>query len=276
MREHTPSPLTVAETAVGVAMARAKETRRRDALFHDPYAATLAGPRGNAVARRMGSPDWAVTVRTRVFDDLLLSTIRSDGVCAVLNLGAGLDARPYRLDLPAELRWIEVDAPETVAAKEHILAAATPRCRLERYAGDLADDAAGERLLDLAAPGPALLLTEGVLHYLAPDAVAALSAAALARPALRWWLLDVADPLTVTWGRRSTSAVNLWRFTPANGIEQFKAWGWRPAAVLSGWEEARRLGRQTWLMRLAWAVSSGQRQRFRGLTTYALLERGAN
>lgn len=66
------------------------------------------------------SGGWAITVRTRVFDDLLLSTIQDHGLQGVLNLGAGLDTRPYRLDLPARLQWIEVDLPATIEHKERL------------------------------------------------------------------------------------------------------------------------------------------------------------
>jgi len=38
----------------------------------------------------------------------------------VVNLAAGLDARPYRMSLPASLQWIEVDLPEILAYKEKI------------------------------------------------------------------------------------------------------------------------------------------------------------
>ena len=31
-----------------------------------------------------------------------------------MNLGAGLDARPYRMELPETLRWIEVDYPQVI------------------------------------------------------------------------------------------------------------------------------------------------------------------
>ena len=34
------------------------------------------------------------------------------------NLAAGLDTRPYRMDLPPSLRWIEVDLPDILDYKE--------------------------------------------------------------------------------------------------------------------------------------------------------------
>jgi O-methyltransferase involved in polyketide biosynthesis len=39
----------------------------------------------------------------------------------VINLAAGLDARPYRLQLPAGLTWVEVDVEDLIAQKEELL-----------------------------------------------------------------------------------------------------------------------------------------------------------
>ena len=64
----------------------------------------------------------------------------------VVNLAAGLDARPYRMALPPNLDWIEVDLPDLVDYKERILAGETPACRLERVRLDLADVAARRKL----------------------------------------------------------------------------------------------------------------------------------
>jgi hypothetical protein len=57
----------------------------------------------------------------------------------VLNLAAGLDARPYRLDLPADLRWLHVDMPEMVDYFRTGMAGETPKCRLEFIPADLRD-----------------------------------------------------------------------------------------------------------------------------------------
>ena len=53
------------------------------------------------------------------------------------NLAAGLDARPYRMDLPPSMQWMEIDFPEIISYKQEILSADQPRCHLERVALDL-------------------------------------------------------------------------------------------------------------------------------------------
>src|SRR5262249_40483619 len=134
----------LSDTARWVAVYRARETARPDALFRDPWAARLAGERGYAIAARMdatGSNEWAFTARTLLFDRLG-EDAGAGRAGTVVNLAAGLDARPYRMRLPASLRWVEVDLPAILDEKAEALAGETPVCRLERVPTDLADVAA--------------------------------------------------------------------------------------------------------------------------------------
>jgi len=102
----------VSDTALMVAACRAIETARADGLVRDPFAEMLAGPRGDAILR--GITGWqlmcfGIGVRTRFLDDLVVETIARENIEVVLSVGAGLDTRPWRLELPPELRWIEAD-----------------------------------------------------------------------------------------------------------------------------------------------------------------------
>jgi O-methyltransferase involved in polyketide biosynthesis len=76
-------------------------------------------------------------VRTAVIDELILACVREHAIDTVLMLGAGLDARPQRLPLPAALRRCEVDLPHVIAAKERLLAGEPSRCSLQREGLDL-------------------------------------------------------------------------------------------------------------------------------------------
>jgi methyltransferase (TIGR00027 family) len=92
----------VSDTAFWIAHFRALESERPDALFHDPLARLLAGDRGKKIAEAMPVSfitAWIVAIRTCVIDDYIRWAI-AQGVDTTLNLGAGLDTRPYRLDLP--------------------------------------------------------------------------------------------------------------------------------------------------------------------------------
>lgn len=246
----------VSDTARWVAVYRAVESARGDAVFDDPYADRLAGDRGRqivaSVPRTLRSGWWMVA-RTKTIDDLIMDAVAA-GCDRVINLAAGLDTRPYRLELPAEFTWVEGDLPGLVAEKEQLLAAETPRCRLTRYPVDLADPAARDRFLDtaLADAHKALVLTEGLLMYLEPADVADLSAA-LVRPEIAWWVLDLAGPGLKKWMNDKTGGLLRnapFKFAPAEGIRYFEQLGWRTGEVESVIVVASRLRRLPWPLRL--------------------------
>ena len=273
---------SVSDTALLVATHRARETERRRPLFRDPYARVLAGDRGEQIARelRHGIVSWPVVARTVVFDEVILRTVGTTAAGCVLNLAAGLDTRPYRLDLPADLRWVEADLPEVLQYKERRLAGERPRCRLERVAVDLGDAAARRRLLDRPADVPTLVLSEGLLVYLTPEAVSALARDLAERPAIRRWLLDLTGPLALQWaqrgrlGRQLSAANAAHRFGPPEGPDFFRPLGWEPVEVRSSWEEARRLGRLPLPLRtLEAATPPRERGRYRDVARLVLLER---
>lgn len=99
----------VSDTAFWIANYRATESERPDALFRDPLARRLAGERGRAIAADMPAAritEWSVVMRTVIIDSFIMSAI-AEGVTTIVNLGAGLDTRPYRLELPAHQRIVE-------------------------------------------------------------------------------------------------------------------------------------------------------------------------
>lgn len=132
----------VSDTAIWVAHYRALESERPDALFKDELAALLVGQRGAAIAEGMKETSlytqWSVVIRTVIIDRFIQKLV-AEGVDTVVNLGAGLDTRPYRLELPGSVRWVEVDYPSSVALKERALVPHVPKVRLERVGLDLAD-----------------------------------------------------------------------------------------------------------------------------------------
>ena len=128
----TDDPLIrdISDTARWMAVYRADETAREDAAFRDPYARALAGERGERIAKALslGERDtWPFIARTYLFDQFVAKLVRQ-GTDLVVNLAAGLDARPYRMELPPSLRWVEVDLAEILDYKKEVLAAAKPTC----------------------------------------------------------------------------------------------------------------------------------------------------
>ena len=278
-----------ADTARWIAAYRARESARGDALFHDPYARELAGARGEQIVR--AAPPgvdigWMVAVRTRAFDELIQKTVERDRVGVVLNLGAGLDTRAYRLPLPTTLRWVEVDHAGLLADKDRILAGERPRCQRETVALDLADPAARCALFSRInmAERDVLVVTEGLLLYQSRNQVASLARELSEQPHFRLWLIDVLTPaglnwFLLTWGVGLAAAGIRPQFAPAEGLAFFEARGWGVREFRSRTDEAHRLGRQPPLVRLSWQpfaiwpTSTGQR--FRPVAGYALLDRAS-
>ena len=257
-----PGPIrNVSDTALWVAIWRAMESERPDALFNDPYARRLGGKRGEAIAARMGgaTANWPIVVRTVVMDEIVLRCVR-EGATTVLNLAAGLDARPYRLALPQSLRWLHVDLPEMVDYFRSNMTAETPRCQLELVAADLRDPEAKRALFERVAalPGPLLVITEGLLLYLEADQVLELSRDLHDRSGARWWLTDLASPqllkfLEYRWKPTLVQGNAPFRFGPAEGAAFFQPQGWREAEFRSTIIDAYRLRRTmplAWLWRL--------------------------
>lgn len=247
----------VSDTARWVTAHRAKESARPDALFRDPLAELLAGEQGHAIiaaAPRSIRDGWWLVARTKIIDDLIAQAI-SQGCDRVLNLAAGLDTRPYRLDLPSDLVWVEADLPALVAEKEQLLADQTPNCRLSRHAVDLADPHARDAFLEeaLAGAAKAFVLTEGLLMYLTADDVIGLSEA-FARPEISWWTFDFGSGgVQKTMNNRTDGMMRNApiKFAPSNGVAFFEQLGWTASVIDPLLPAARRFRRLPLLLRLA-------------------------
>jgi methyltransferase (TIGR00027 family) len=182
----------VSDTALMTAACRAMETERPDGLIRDPFAAQLAGSRGMAIAQALPGLDlmcFGIAVRSRFLDRLVPETVTSHGIVTVLSIGAGLDTRPWRLELPATLRWIEVDFPAMLDYKDSVMASVPPKCRRERIAADISNPSERESVFAAGGDGPTLMITEGLLMYLPASTVEALAESAAASH----WLLDAAS-----------------------------------------------------------------------------------
>ena len=283
MTASDPLIRSIADTAQWAALYRAQETDRKNALFRDPFARRLAGERGAEIARSMGKRnqnEWAWVTRTFLFDQLITASI-SRGTNLVVNLAAGLDARPYRMELPASLRWVEIDMPELLAYKESILKDDKPRCGLERVPLDLADVPARQALFQrLGQSGTrGLIISEGFLIYLSGAEVGALAQDLAATPGFLEWTFDLSSPgllnlLNKTVGERLKAASAPLQFAPEEGPRFFQQFGWRPVEVRSLLKTAARARRVSLVMRLlALLPDSKTRQGSRPWSAVCLADR---
>ncbi|HEY7111480.1 MAG TPA: SAM-dependent methyltransferase [Thermoanaerobaculia bacterium] len=275
----------ISDTARWVAMYRALESERPDALFRDPFARDLAGEHGLRILDAMPAgrqSAWAFVVRTLVMDELILRCV-AQGADTIVNLAAGLDARPYRMELPATMRWIDVDLPGILDYKETVLGAAKPVCRLERVRLDLSDTAARRELFARigASSKRVATVTEGLLVYLTREQAGALASDLHANGAFRWWIIDIASPDLMRWMQKryqkplSAAGAPL-RFAPEEGTGFYRPFGWNTVEFRSSLGEARKVRRApgwSWIVDLIGLLSRERRERMYRMGGIALLER---
>ncbi|HEY2192628.1 MAG TPA: SAM-dependent methyltransferase [Actinomycetospora sp.] len=172
-------PEGVGWTALVVSAQRAAETRRPDALFHDPLALALVDRVGDDVAAKVPGRERGdaggftaamgdfLPVRTRFFDRV----VADYATAQVVILAAGLDGRAYRLERPAGTVIFEIDVPEVLAFRDAVAADLTPTVAHRSVGIDLREDWPAE----LSAAGfdpavPTTWLVEGLLIYLPAEA----------------------------------------------------------------------------------------------------------
>jgi methyltransferase (TIGR00027 family) len=236
----------VSETALLAAGWRAIEASRPDALFEDPLAAGLAGERGLRIARSLPDGAWVVAMRTVVIDYFLLSAITS-GVDTIINVGAGLDARPYRMALQPSLRWFEIDDPSVIERKNVLLRDEVPSCSVERFGLDLAERGARRDLLDRigASSARAMALTEGLLAYLSVDEATGLASDLHALPTCESWVTEyLSARLLRSYQRHQPLPGAPVRFDRKDWEGFLNEQGWRVGAIRYLGEESMQLHRK--------------------------------
>lgn len=278
-----PAIRNVSDTALWVAVYRAEESERADALFCDPFARSMAGKRGQAIVDALPfgkSMGWSIVVRTAVMDAVILRCIER-GARTVLNLGAGLDTRAFRLRLPSKLRWLDVDLSAVTAYRRECLGAAVAACRHAHVDADLR--LASERqsvICDAASNGPLLVITEGLLVYLAPEQVNELATQLRGKGNARWWVADLITPMLqatmgMAWSAQLNDADAAFRFAPGDAKAYFRKRRWLETEFHSTWTDSIRLGRvapnaMMWNRLLKWSPPA--EMAFKRMSGIALLE----
>ena len=184
----------VSDTALMVAACRAAETELGDGFVHDPFAARLAGERGKAILNAMPYANVArmgLSIRARFVDELLLEALETNSVATVLSVGCGLDTRPWRLELPANLRWIEVDFADMLNYKERLMSGEKMNCRRQGLVADVINPQQRREIYEAAGPEPALIITEGLLMYLPAATVHALASEIAHETRIAQWISDI-------------------------------------------------------------------------------------
>ena len=277
----------ISDTARWVAYYRAMESARPDAIFKDPFAERLAGPQGKQIVdnmKRGRQMAWAMIVRTKLFDETIYDAVKGKQVDLVVNLAAGLDARPWRMDLPPNLRWVDVDLPGILDYKLDKLTGVATKCQYEAIKVDLTDAAKRQAVFSQlgSSAARALVVTEGLLIYLTYEQAGALAADLHSQASFRWWAFDIAHPrllkmMDKMWGDDVHKGSAPFLFAPEDNTKYFEKYGWREISYRNQMDEARRLHRQmagAWLWRIIGRLYPKRIQEdFKRFSGVALLER---
>jgi methyltransferase (TIGR00027 family) len=241
----------VSDTALWIAAYRMEETNRPDALFHDPYAQLLIGENGNKIATRtQGSrfTSWSVVIRTYIIDNFINSLVEKK-IDTVINIGAGLDTRPYRLNLPKNLNWIEVDFENIIEHKTEILKNITPNCNLERISIDILNIEMREKFFnELALKSKSvLILTEGLIPYLSNEAAALLASSFIKYENFHYWITEYYSPEILEFLRTPKRIKQMknspFLFYPNNWKNFFVDLGWNELKTIYFGVESEKVGR---------------------------------
>lgn len=167
-------------TARLMAHYRALENKRDSPLFVDPFAEQLAGDLSSyfgKYVRHSYQSDYPIARTYYIDQELLVPWCKKEKKSQVVILGAGLDARAYRLkSLGTDDHSVyEVDFPVIIQYKEKTLKEETPVCPLIRIAGDLSNPEWAFRLIEggFSSELPTFWILEGVLYYLEKGVAAA-------------------------------------------------------------------------------------------------------
>lgn len=149
-----------------------------DLQFDDPAARRVAAQLAfdpQRFASDAGTMRGAI-VRGQWFDAIARRFIAAHPNGLGLNLGAGLDTRADRLEMPPTFDWVDVDLPEVAALRHQLL----PKSRT--ISADVTDVPAWVEQIPWRPARPVLAMAEGVLMYLEPRKAEA-TVAAIARVA---------------------------------------------------------------------------------------------
>ena len=264
----------ISDTARWVARYRAIESARPDALFKDPFAAILAGKHGEDIVNNLSfgkEGAWWLIIRTKVLDDFINRLVAEAKIDSVLNLAAGLDSRPFRMNLPLDFKWFEVDLPEILEYKAECLKDQKSRCALTRHVCDLSDATARRTLLSAISSQTksCLVITEGLLIYLEEQLVAEIATDLTQMASARFWLLDFASSgglrlAQKRWNKELSAGNSALKFAPPGGVTYFERFGWKINDLKWSIIEARRFKRQmprAWLFNIMFRITSAKRRK---------------
>ncbi len=104
-----------------------------------------------------------VAVRTKRLDEIVCRFVAAEPDAVVLDLGAGLDGRMFRVNPPPTVQWYDIDFPEVIAIRRQVL---PQPANAHSIGADLTDP---RWLQELPTDRPAIVVADGVIPFLTHD-----------------------------------------------------------------------------------------------------------
>jgi O-methyltransferase involved in polyketide biosynthesis len=104
-----------------------------------------------------------IAVRAKTLDDVVRRFVSENPDSVVLDLGAGLDGRIFRVDPPPAVAWYDIDFPEVIALRARVV---PPHVNAHSIGADLTDP---DWLNDVPTSRPAVIVADGLIAFLTQD-----------------------------------------------------------------------------------------------------------
>ena len=104
-----------------------------------------------------------IAVRAKTHDDLVRRFISDHPDAVVLDLGAGLDTRVFRVDPPPTVTWYDIDFPEVIGLRARVV---PQRANAHNISADLTDP---DWLEDVPNSRPAVIVADGLVAFLTQE-----------------------------------------------------------------------------------------------------------
>jgi O-methyltransferase involved in polyketide biosynthesis len=152
----------VEQTAFLTEYARALDSRSARPILGDRLADEVVGKIDYDFAGIgvLSSVACQTALRGKMLDDRIRRFVAEHPHAVVVDMGAGLDSRVFRVDPPATVNWYSVDLPRVIALRDAVLPDRTHACSV---AASLAEPNWAEAI---PADRPTMLVADGLLAFL--------------------------------------------------------------------------------------------------------------
>ena len=161
----------ISSTAFLTCGARADDAKSKKPICGDTYARLFLNEHGRAFYdgfKKENGPVASFVARHRMIDDMLRAKIADNGDTTVIIIGAGFDTRAFRLDGGV---WFEIDEPQLIDAKDHLLPVNQCKNSVRRVSIDSALENLADKLPVIAPGSPVVVIMEGVFIYLSDSQI---------------------------------------------------------------------------------------------------------